>query len=93
MSRSGGPGFQPSGSGHSTPSGIQAIAISGECLEDTADRDGRVVEGPVGTEEQALAQAGVTHCAAMNFISQTPAEMIEQMAFFKETVIDAYEGT
>lgn len=50
----------------------------------------------IGTPEQILAkiskleQAGVTHCAALNFISNTPSEMMEQMAFFKESVMDAY---
>lgn len=52
----------------------------------------------VGTPEQILAkiekleQAGVTHCAALNFISNTPTEMMEQMAYFKETVMDVYKG-
>lgn len=50
----------------------------------------------VGTPEQILArverlaEAGVTHCSAMNFISQTPSELLEQMAFFKEAVVDRY---
>jgi probable F420-dependent oxidoreductase len=64
------------------------------------DQDlGRIEEyNLVGTPQQVLdkvdqlVRAGVTHCAALNFISQTPAEMIEQMAFFKETVVDVYGG-
>lgn len=53
----------------------------------------------IGTPEQVLEKiaelekAGVTHCAALNFITQTPAEMIEQMEFFKESVVDVYKGT
>jgi probable F420-dependent oxidoreductase len=52
----------------------------------------------VGTPEQILAKiekldrAGVTHCAALNFISNTPDEMMEQMKFFQEAVINVYEG-
>jgi alkanesulfonate monooxygenase SsuD/methylene tetrahydromethanopterin reductase-like flavin-dependent oxidoreductase (luciferase family) len=52
----------------------------------------------IGTPAQVLekidelADAGVTHCAALNFITQTPAEMMDQMAFFKEAVIDVYGG-
>lgn len=50
----------------------------------------------IGTPDQilekvdGLANAGVTHCSALNFISQTPAEMIEYMTDFKASVIDAY---
>lgn len=50
----------------------------------------------IGTPEQILARierlagAGVTHCAAMNFISETPADMLEQMAWFHEEVGSRY---
>lgn len=50
----------------------------------------------VGTPEQILDKisklqdAGVTHCAALNFISNTPGEMMEQMSYFKEGVMDVY---
>ena len=53
----------------------------------------------IGTPEQilqkigTLEEAGVTHCAALNFISNTPSEMMEQMAFFKEAVMDVYGAT
>lgn len=53
----------------------------------------------IGTPEQILGKitklqdAGVTHCAALNFISNTPAEMMEQMSYFKEAVMDVYGAT
>lgn len=37
-----------------------------------------------------LAEAGVTQCAAMNFISETPDEMMEQMEFFAERVLPSF---
>lgn len=53
----------------------------------------------IGTPDQILAKvarlagAGVTHCAALNFISNTPSEMMDQMAYFKESVMDVYGAT
>lgn len=53
----------------------------------------------IGTPDQILAkisklaEAGVTHCAALNFISNTPTEMMDQMTFFKESVMDVYGAT
>lgn len=53
----------------------------------------------IGTPDQILAKisnlenAGVTHCAALNFISNTPSEMMEQMSYFRESVMDVYGAT
>lgn len=52
----------------------------------------------LGTPEQILekidklAEVGVTHCAALNFISNTPDEMMDHMTYFKESVMDAYRS-
>ncbi len=37
-----------------------------------------------------LADVGVTHCAAMNFASDTPDQMIEEMQWFAEEVMGAF---
>ncbi len=52
----------------------------------------------IGTPQQIidkigrLAEAGVTHCAAMNFISDTPDGMIEGLQAFAEEVMPAFAG-
>ncbi len=39
-----------------------------------------------------LAAVGVTHCAAMNFISETPEEMMDQMEFFAQQVLFSFKA-
>jgi probable F420-dependent oxidoreductase len=72
-------------------------------LKDSTLRDqdlGKIEEyNLVGTPDEViekihrLADAGVTHCAAMNFISQTPTEMMEQMQYFAERVLPSFRTT
>ena len=39
-----------------------------------------------------MAEAGVTHCAAMNFVAETPDQMIEAMQQFAEEVVPHFVG-